>query len=119
MKYLSIVLMIYASQSFCKEASEAFIVKLYNTSIRVISPDHFVESISVIVENKSTSKMIGKLVREKGEVVNFFSLLPEEHGAVETKITKEQRLFYVPVSPAFQTIELLFGKDAYEIPPKL
>lgn len=103
---------------YAKETSEAFILKLYDKKIKIVSPELFKSSISVIIENKSNSKMIGKVIRGKGEVLKFFALIPEEHGVLETTLTTNQRLFYVPVSPAFQTIELSFGKDAYEIPPQ-
>lgn len=101
-----------------KETSESFMVEIFDKNIRVVSPSAVHDQLSVIVENKGNSKLLGKLVKEKGEVIKFFALGPGEHGSASVQFENGYRLFYIPLSPAFQTVELIIGKDAYEIPPR-
>jgi hypothetical protein len=98
-------------------SNEAFIIQINDRSMSVITPVTKRALFSVIVENRSLSDQIGKFTAN-GKILKFVSVKPGSSETVELENKTPSQVIFVPVSPAFQEVELIFGKKAYEIPSK-
>jgi hypothetical protein len=100
------------------ENAEAFMVYLLEDRVKVLSPKNYHKNQSVIIENKTLTKVIGKIRNQDGEVLKYVNILPGEFKSVEVVIIKGQSIFFVPMVPSFQEVILSFGKKSYEVPPQ-
>jgi len=96
---------------------ETFVVQINDRSMSVLSPDKKKHIFSVLVENRSLSDQLGKFMVE-GKLLKYVSVQTGKTESVEIENNSSSNVVFVPVSPAFQEVELLFGKKAYEIPSK-
>lgn len=97
--------------------TESFIIQIQDRSMTVLSPEKSRPLFSVLVENRSLSDQVGKFM-VKGKAVKFISVPSGKSETVEIENKTNTNVVFVPVSPAFQDVELHFGKKAYEIPSK-
>ena len=97
--------------------SDTFVVQINDRSMSVLSPEKKKDLYSVIVENRSLSDQIGKFTVGK-KLLKYVSVKSGKTETVEIENKTGRSVFFVPVSPAFQDVELLFGKKAYEVPSK-
>ena len=93
----------------------AFILKLTDKGISIQSPDKTLKIFSVIIENQSLTDQVAKLV-VGDDVVKYVRLNSGRSETVEIENKTAKTIFFVPVSPSFQEVELKFGKKQYEIP---
>lgn len=100
------------------ERSYAFIVKMFGEYVKVVSPLKYTDDTSVIIENKTLSKIYGKVVTQTGRLIQYFSVPENKFNTIGLKLRHGEKAFVVPLSPAFQSFELKFGSLSYEIPPK-
>lgn len=100
------------------ERSYAFIVKMFGQYVKVVSPQKYTDETSVIIENKTLSKIYGKVVTQTGRLIKYFSVPENKFNTIALKLSPGEKAFVVPLSPAFQSFELKFGSLSYEIPPK-
>ena len=105
------------ASAFAGPKPETFIVQLHDRSMTVLSPETRRPIFSVLVENRSLSDQVGKFMVQ-GKILKYVSIRPGTSEPVEIENKTSSNVFFVPVSPAFQEVELLFGKKVYEIPPK-
>ncbi len=110
-------LILYPLLSFADVRPEGFIVQVNDRSMSVLSPEKVRPVYSVIVENKSLTNQIGKFV-VGGKILKFISVNSGKSEVVEIENKTSSHVSFIPVSPAFQEVPLLFGKKAYEIPSK-
>ncbi len=96
---------------------ETFVVQLYDRSITVLSPEARKSLFSVLIENHSLSDQVGKFI-VNGKILKFVSVKTGSTEAIEIENKTGANVVFVPVSPAFQEVELIFGKKVYEIPSK-
>lgn len=96
---------------------EVFIVQIGDTTMSVLSPEKKRPMFSVIVENKSMSDQVGKFM-VGSKIIKFVSVKSGKNETVEIENKTFAPVVFIPVSPAFQEVPLLFGKKAYEIPSK-
>jgi hypothetical protein len=96
---------------------QAFIIQINDRSIHVTTPETRRPLFAVIVENRSLSDQVGKFIVE-GKTLKFVTVKSGKSETVEIENRASSNPVFVPVSPAFQEVELAFGKKAYEIPPK-
>lgn len=109
------ILMMISLPALAGPRADTFIVSMMDRKVQVISPESVKGTFTVVVENKSLSKLVGKFSTLEG-ALKYISV---ESGASETvEITHRPgtKVFFVPMSPAFQEIELIVGKKEYEIP---
>lgn len=99
------------------QKTESFIIQINDRSLKVVSPEVPRKLFAVVVENGSLSNQVGKFTIN-GQAVKFVSVLSGRSETVEIENRSGSAVTFVPVSPAFQDVELKFGKKAYEIPPK-
>ena len=104
-------------QAWAQPKTETFVIQIADRSMTVLSPDQKKSTFSVIIENKSLSDQVGKVIVQ-GKILKFVSIKSGMSEAVEIENKSAENVFFVPVSPAFQEVELVFGKKVYEIPSK-
>lgn len=103
--------------SWAQPKTETFVVQLNDRSVLVHSPEKRKDLFSVIVENRSLSDQVGKFTVE-GKILKFINVKSGKTETIEIENKTQFTTVFVPVSPAFQEVELLFGKKTYEIPSK-
>jgi len=122
MKFLSFTLILILSlsgiNSLAYESPDAFIVKVFNEKVRVLSPKKFDSPMSVIIENKTQVIIKGRITTESGSSEEFISLDAGKSTSVKLKNLNKEKLFFVPMSPPLQKVELKLGSKPYEIPPR-
>lgn len=110
-------LFIFPTLAFAQVKPEAFIIQIHDRYISVLSPEKSKSQFSVIVENKSLSDQVGKF-SVAGKMLKFVSVQSGKAQTVEIENKTSTPVEFIPVSPAFQEVPLIFGKKAYEIPSK-
>lgn len=115
MKFLFMLLLPLIAEAAVK--TEGFIIQVNDRSMYVLSPDKKKALFPVLVENRSLSDQVGKFV-VGGKILKFVSVQSGKTDTVEIENKTDAPVTFVPVSPAFQEVPLLFGKKAYEIPSK-
>lgn len=117
--FLTLSILLNSSFVFAQTVKiEEFVVTIYDRSMRVTSPDLLKNKFSVVIENKSLSRVVGKIQGSSGKVYHIKSI--ESNGFVKVSIDnkKGERFFFIPMSPPFQEAELITGQKTYEIPPR-
>ncbi len=115
---LFITLSIIGTQLFAYESPDAFIVKVYDEKVRVLSPVKFDPHLSVIIENKTLVNLKAKVITESESNVEFISLKAGKSTSVRLKNLDKEKVFFIPLSPPLQRVELKLGSKPYEIPPR-
>ena len=100
------------------EQADAFIVKIFDDKVRVLSPKKFDERLTVIIDNKTLTLIKGRLETGRGEFLNFVTVEPSKSVSVSVKRLKKDRVFFVPLAPPSQKVELKLGNKPYGIPPR-
>lgn len=96
---------------------EAFKVQIYDRLVRVEAPPKASGQYAVIIENLSLSDVAGKFVAA-GKDLKFVSVKSTQSKTIEFTHGSGTLVSFQCMAPAFQEVALLFGKGAYEIPPK-
>lgn len=103
--------------SFAQVKTEGFIIQINDRSMSVLSPMKGKAMFSVLVENRSLSDQVGKFV-VGNKILKFVAVKSGKNEAIEIENKTSEPVVFIPVSPAFQEVPLMFGKKAYEIPSK-
>lgn len=103
--------------SFAGPQVESFVIQIQDRSMTVLSPDKKSPFFTVLVENRSLSDQVGKFT-VGGKTTKYLAIPSGKSESVQIDNKSYASVFFIPVSPAFQDVELQFGKKAYEIPPK-
>lgn len=111
------ILFLFPILSFAAVKPEGFIIQIHDRSMVVLSPDSKKNLYSVIVENQSLSDQVGKFI-VKGKILKFVSVKSGKSESVEFENSTGAQVVFIPISPSFQEVPLIFGKKAYEIPSK-
>lgn len=109
---------LYSSRTHAIESLNGFLVTGHDDRFRVISPDKFKSPMEVIVENKTLVRLIGKVMVNNKTNAGFASVESDKYQRIMVPIKKGDVLHFIPLSPAFQEVELIVGNKTYEIPPK-
>lgn len=116
MKFL-ISCLFFSGLVMAQPKTETFVIQIHDRSMTVLSPDKHKNVFAVLVENQSLSDQLGKFIVQ-GKLLKYAAVKPGHTESVEIENKTSSNVVFVPVSPAFQEVELLFGKKAYEIPSK-
>jgi hypothetical protein len=103
--------------TFAQVKPDTFVIQINDRSMKVLCPEKKRDIFSIIVENHSLSDQVAKFTVGK-RLLKFVSVKSGKSETVEIENKTGSALFFVPVSPAFQDVELIFGKKAYEVPSK-
>ncbi len=104
--------------AFAIESLDGFLVSAFDDRFKVVSPAKYKGDMEVIIENKTLVRLVGKLLVNNQKSVQFVSVDPEKYQKLTVKLKKGDILHFVPLSPAFQEVELIIGNKNYEIPAK-
>ncbi len=105
-------------QAHSYEKADAFIVKVLDKRVKVLSPSKWDPKLHLIVKNETLTKLIGKVETEDGRLVARVSVESRKSQSIELRFPKSTKLFFVPMMPPFQKVQLKLGNKPYEIPPK-
>lgn len=105
-------------KAYAQERSETFIVRNFESYVQVLAPYKMHDEQSVIIENKTLEKLIGRLSTPDGKHVEFVAVDPKGSKSLQLPGQGHKSLIFVPLSPAFQSVKLKVGMDSYEIPAK-
>jgi hypothetical protein len=97
--------------------TNSFVVELFDQKIKVTSPLKKVEAVSIIIKNTTFEKTISEL-RSESKVLKRFVVPAGGREVIQVNFSNLKKLFYVPISPPFETVELRFNQKAYEVPEK-
>jgi hypothetical protein len=114
---LLILFLIISGVATAQPKAETFVIQIRDRSMSVISPDKQRNLFAVLVENHSLSDQVGKFIAD-GKLLKYVAVKAGKTEPVEIENKTSSNVVFVPVSPAFQEVELIFGKKAYEIPSK-
>ncbi len=118
MKFMfAIFLSVLTIISFADPKSESFIIQIGDRHIKVIAPDKRKDLFAILIENRSLSDQIAKFT-VNGNNLKFVTVKSNTSKSVEIENKTSTNVLFVPTSPAFQEVELIFGKKSYEIPSK-
>lgn len=101
-----------------QERSETFIVRNFEGHVQVLAPRKMYDKQSVIIENRTLEKLIGKIVTPDHKHVKHIAVEAKKSKSLSMPGKGHRRLIFIPLSPAFQSVELKVGMDSYEIPAK-
>jgi hypothetical protein len=96
-------------------AVEAFKIHFHDRKMIVESPAKSGEMYAVELQNLSMNDMVGKF-HAGGSDLKFVSVKASEAKSIEFKSNKKNVVYFQPLAPAFQEVELIAGKKTYEIP---
>jgi hypothetical protein len=113
-KYLFLLFLCLFSEAHA-QYSNSFIVEIDERKIRVTSPKNKTDIVSIVVVNKTLDKIISE-VRDGNKVLKRFTLKKEGKEVLQIDTTKTKHLSYVPIAPAFESVDLKFSKGPYEVP---
>src|SRR3989339_1740970 len=99
-----------SSPLLSEERSESFWIQAHDTYIKVLAPEQYTPGITVILSNKTLARLLGKVVTASGKVLQFVTIDSEESVSVKIDAISKESVFFVPLVPAFQEVELKFGK---------
>lgn len=74
--------------------------------------------MSVIIENKTQVTIKGRITTRSGGNEEFISLQAGKSTSVKLKNVDSEKIFFIPMSPPLQRVELKLGGKPYEIPPR-
>lgn len=98
-------------------STENFIIQVKDRTMSIMAPEKKKNTFTVMVENRSLTDQLGKFTVQ-GQILKYVSVKSGQTEPVEIENKTSASVYFVPVSPAFQEVELIFGKKAYEIPSK-
>lgn len=117
MKNLLIGALLCVCSSVYAQYTPSFIVEVTDRKIKVTSPLKKVDIVSIIIMNKTFEK-ITSVLKSDTKVLKRFVLKPEGKEVIQVNFSKVKALYYVPVSPPFEAVKLMFKQRPYEIPQK-
>lgn len=114
---MRLILFLLPVLAFAAPSTDVFIIQVMDRRMTVLSPDKEKKLFSVIVENRSLSDQVARF-QVNGKLLKYISVPSGKSESVEIENTSGSPVTFIPVSPAFQDVELTFGKKAYEVPSK-
>lgn len=106
------------SSLLASEKGESFIIRSFDDYIQVIAPDKYYPDQTVVIENKTLVKLVGKLQTKDLSQVRHVAIKPGQYESLKIPNQTKSPLVFIHLSPSFQEVELKIGQEAYEIPPK-
>lgn len=100
------------------EEHTGFIVTANEKNFSVISASKFSPKMEIVIENKTSVRLIGRIMLNRTSNVEFVSIEPQAYKKFEVNLKAQDILHYMPINPAFQEIELIVGNKKYEVPSK-
>lgn len=107
----------YPLATIASKNSESFEILAYDANIKVSSPDKFNEKAGVIFTNETNYDFKMKIASTDNNINPIYTTIRAgKTKGIELTFSTNHIVKVIPLSPAFQEIELIFGKNTYEIP---
>ena len=116
-KKLPWILLLWAQFVGAEYHSDAFLIQVMDRQVKVVAPEKYHKGLNVIIENKTLSRLLGKLETVSGQLIGHVSIPSEKFQSIDLPMEQFEKTFFVPMAPAFQAIELKIGAKSYQIPP--
>ena len=100
------------------ERSGSFVIEYGNHRFRVVSPARRSPQTTLVLENKTSVGVRGRVETLGGRLLHHVSTPPNEFKTLTITLRKGERAVFIPLSPPLQEVELAFNKPPYEIPPR-
>ncbi|MBF0314513.1 MAG: hypothetical protein HQK50_13255 [Oligoflexia bacterium] len=101
-----------------------FVISIFDNKINVVSPKVETSEVQIIIINKTMVKLAAKIdtaITSNNNPLHFL-LYPNSKNTLsyhwKSRSGKTEKLFFVPLAPALQEVELSFGKESYDVPSK-
>ena len=91
---------------------------MFSDRVVVLSPGKMEKTLSVIIENRTLTKLIGKITDQHEKILSNVAIEANKTKSFSLKANQTDHFFFIPLSPAFQEVPLKIGSKPYEIPPK-
>jgi hypothetical protein len=102
---------------FGNEPINFFEVTIHDRSVSVRGPEKKLSPVSIVLKNDTLENLNAKIATQDKNLI-FVALKPRASRTIEVKYENIDQLFFIPLSPPFQSVELKFGLKPYEIPEK-
>jgi hypothetical protein len=112
-----LLLLLLIAPALAQVKTNAFVIQVFDRRMAVMAPEKKQPIYAVRVENRSLSDQVGRFA-VRGKTLKFISVPAGRSETVEFEHKGDGTVVFVPVSPAFQEVELQFGKKDYEIPAR-
>lgn len=113
------IVFVTVSAAHSQQRSEAFIVSIYDKRVSVVAPDKRSKNLHAILKNNTLTTIRGKIQTNDNLVLGYVTLHEGDSESVKIgDIGSKRKVFFQPISPSFQEVQLRVGAKAYEIPPK-
>ncbi len=116
MKISFLFFLLLSCNAFAK-FTDSFVVEVNDRTIKVTSPLKKVDAVSIIIKNNTFDKIVSEL-RSESKVLKRFVLKAQGKEVLQVDYSKVKTLYYVPVAPPFEAVELRFEQRPYEVPEK-
>lgn len=113
-----VFLSLIAGQAYAIESSNGFLVSAFDDRFKIVSPEKFRSPMEVIIENKTLVRLVGKVMVNNKTNAGYTAVDSDQYQRIMVNLKKGDLLHFVPLTPAFQEVELIVGNKIYEIPPK-
>ena len=93
----------------------AFFIQIYPDKISIKSPKTLEKVLNVTIENKTLFNVTAKISNASKDLT-FMTIFSQSKKSVSLKLETLESLKFVPVTPSLHEVELLAGREVYEIP---
>jgi hypothetical protein len=97
------------------EDMTAFFIQIYPDRISIKSPKTLEKILNITVENKTLFNVTAKISNASKDL-SFLTIFSQSKKTVSIKLETLENLKFVPISPSLHEVELLAGRELYEIP---
>jgi hypothetical protein len=99
-----------------KNSAENFQVVIYDKYVTIKSPSVFQSPMAFLIENKSTSKIIGYLRKSDGLRVETVTIFPESFQSLSFPFVKDEVWYWGSLSPGSEEFMLKVGQPFFQFP---
>ena len=114
--YFFIIFFFLPIRSFSQ--SDIFYLDILDDKIKLTSPRQYHPHLHILLHNRGTGKVLGRLETAKKRIIEFIALKPGESHSIPIAHIVREKIYYHSLFPPFQEIEFIIGRSYYEIPEK-
>ncbi|MFZ8932393.1 MAG: hypothetical protein ACO20H_11030 [Bacteriovoracaceae bacterium] len=114
-----IFLFLVSFNSEAVEKVDSFVIRFFSKKVVVLSPNAVNKHLSLIVENKTLSKLICQIHDGQDDIRDSFTVSANTTLSRPLNMKENDRLSFITLSPAFQAVPLIVGSEPYEVPPDI
>lgn len=114
--FVYFLILIFSTNLVAQEDdSTAFFLTIFPEKISVQSPKRLEKNLNITIENKTLFNLTAK-IRNTSKDLIYFTVFSQSKKSVSIKLDTLENLKFVPLTPSIHEVELLAGREIYEIP---